>query len=168
MAILQAARATALGLPEDSAYSWGLNRSIFYAAAKRGFKGKPSIGGPRGKLSKEKELAGQPEEYFLGDEKAYLDEKSTKKEPIFEIGGEAQTPEDFGKQIVSRFGSETNFRRAWNEALKIVKSYDDNTLKSQHEFYEMVYKPRRDDLSKEWNELFAEKATTGKSKSSPR
>jgi hypothetical protein len=39
MAILQAARAEALGLPEDSAYSWGLNRAIFYAAAKRGFRG---------------------------------------------------------------------------------------------------------------------------------
>jgi len=38
MAVLQAARANVLGLPEDSAYSWGLDRAIFYAAAKRGFK----------------------------------------------------------------------------------------------------------------------------------
>ncbi|HUO43055.1 MAG TPA: hypothetical protein VMU35_08765 [Methylomirabilota bacterium] len=40
MAILQAARAKQLGLPINEAKSWGLNRAIFYAAAKRGFKGK--------------------------------------------------------------------------------------------------------------------------------
>ena len=39
MALLQAARATALGYPLDEAESFGLNRAIFYAAAKRGFKG---------------------------------------------------------------------------------------------------------------------------------
>jgi hypothetical protein len=39
MAMLQAARAESLGLPRDSAYSWGLNRAIFYAAAKSGFRG---------------------------------------------------------------------------------------------------------------------------------
>ncbi|MBC7189152.1 hypothetical protein H5U35_02900, partial [Candidatus Aerophobetes bacterium] len=38
MATLQAARAFLLGLPLESAKSWGLNRAIFYAAAKRGFK----------------------------------------------------------------------------------------------------------------------------------
>src|SRR5579875_2525433 len=44
MSILQAARAEALGLPHDSALSWGLNRAIFYAAAKRGFKGALGVG----------------------------------------------------------------------------------------------------------------------------
>ena len=38
MAILQAARAMELGFSETRAKSWGLNRAIFYAAAKRGFK----------------------------------------------------------------------------------------------------------------------------------
>ena len=38
MATLQAARAKILGLPLASAKSWGLNRAIYYAAAKRGFK----------------------------------------------------------------------------------------------------------------------------------
>ena len=39
MALLQAARAKVLGYPLDEAQSFGLNRAIFYAAAKRGFKG---------------------------------------------------------------------------------------------------------------------------------
>ena len=38
MATLQAARAFTLGLPLESAKSFGLNRAIFYAAAKRGFR----------------------------------------------------------------------------------------------------------------------------------
>lgn len=40
MATLQAARAYVLGMRVASAKSFGLNRAIFYAAAKRGFKGK--------------------------------------------------------------------------------------------------------------------------------
>jgi len=36
IATLQAARAFVLGFPIESAKSWGLNRAIFYAAAKKG------------------------------------------------------------------------------------------------------------------------------------
>ena len=46
MALLQAARAKVLGHPLDEAQSFGLNRAIFYAAAKRGFKGGPSAKRP--------------------------------------------------------------------------------------------------------------------------
>lgn len=38
MATLQAARAYVLGKPIETAKSFGLNRAIFYAAAKKGFK----------------------------------------------------------------------------------------------------------------------------------
>ena len=38
MALLQATRAKVLGYPLDEAESFGLNRAIFYPAAKRGFK----------------------------------------------------------------------------------------------------------------------------------
>jgi hypothetical protein len=162
MAVLQAARANSLGLPLASAYSWGLNRAIFYAAAKRGFRGggettaRPSgKKGATGETRLEGEAEKKEEEFFLGDEKAYLDLKSSRKDvPLFEIGSEAQTENDFEKQIVSRFGDKTNFREAWSEALKIVRSFDENTLKSQHEFFEQVYKPKRDALSKKWTEEF--------------
>jgi hypothetical protein len=158
MAVLQAARAKTLGLPDDSAYSWGLNRAIFYAAAKRGFRG----GSTRG----EKSVAGQqkaggekvePDEFYLGDEKAFVGPSSKKSEPVFEIGSEPQTAKDFEKQVASRFG--TGFNEAWSEALDIVKKYDPDTLKSQHDFFEQVYKPRRDVPSKKWTEEF-----TGKKK----
>lgn len=86
-----------------------------------------------------------------------MDKKSSKKdEPIFEIGNEAQTVDDFQRQIATRFGTRSNFKKAWAEALKIVRSFDEATLKSQHEFYEIVYRPRRDPLSRKWTEEFAE------------
>lgn len=160
MAVLQAARAKTLGLPEDSAYSWGLNRAVFYAAAKRGFKGGGTGRGKPGEKSEKVEK--EPGEYFLGDEKAFVDrESSTKSEPVFEIGDELQTAKDFERQIASRFGD--GFSEAWNEALDIMKKYGPDTLKSQHEFFEQVYKPRRDVLSKKWTDEYTEKKKSSNS-----
>jgi hypothetical protein len=82
---------------------------------------------------------------------------STGDAPVFEIGSEAQTSKDFERQIVSRFGEESNFEQAWREALGIMKKYGDDTLRSQSEFFEQVYKPRRDALSKKWTEEFTKK-----------
>lgn len=148
MAMLQAARARKLGLEESSAYSWGLNRAIFYAAAKQGFRGSPGKGG-------EGEPTHGPssdEAYHLGDDMAYRDPSSPKL--AFTIGGETQTEEDFRRQIAARFGSEPNFRRAWAEAMKIVGEFDDGTLKSQRRFYSDVYRPRRDELASEWTDRY--------------
>ncbi len=156
MSILQAARAEVLGLPYDSALSWGLNRAIFFAAAKRGFKagaGK-AAGGARRKVAREKERAEEREgegQYTLGDELAFTSEDHDKL--LFTIGGKTQTPEDFQRQVQSRFHSEVLFKKAWNEAVKIVKTYDETTLKSGSEFFQEVYKPRRDSLSEKWNEM---------------
>jgi hypothetical protein len=158
MATLQAARAVKLGLPEDSAYSWGLNRAIFYAAAKRGFVG--GTGSSEGKRTRENQASKQSEkgEFHLGTEKAFIDEESSKANtPYFTIGGSVQTPKDFERQVIERFGGRENFEKAWEEAMKIVGKYDRATLESQQEFYERVYKPRRDSLSKDWTEKFANK-----------
>jgi dsDNA-specific endonuclease/ATPase MutS2 len=145
MATLQAARAHELGLPLDSALSWGLNRAIFYAAAKRGFKGqKKGIVGAVGKTRRK-----EPGVYFLGDEMAYKVEKNRKL--YFTIGGKVQTREDFEKQIESRF--QGHFKEAWEEALKIVRQFDKQTLLSGTEFFNAVYRPRRDELADKWTEL---------------
>ncbi|MGA7862130.1 MAG: hypothetical protein WCB19_09810 [Thermoplasmata archaeon] len=158
MAMLQAARAQTLGLKQESAYSWGLNRAIFYAAAKRGFRGTPSTleGAPKGE--------GQPlppratrEPYYLGDEEAYRDPKS--ETLLFTIGDKDQTGADFQKQIASRFETKGNFRAAWDEAVRVVKSYDRATLESRQHFFHDVYKPRRDELSEIWSREYAPSAT---------
>lgn len=154
MAILQAARAFVLGLPVESAKSFGLNRAIFYAAAKRGFKGAPK-GAPKEFRVKQVPVSEKEAEklkksfkiYNLGDEIAYSVE--LKGRQYFVIGNEVQTEEDFAKQIESRFGN--RFKEAWEEAIKTCKVYDRGVLLSQRYFYETVYKPRRDELAKKWS-----------------
>lgn len=161
MATLQAARAYALGYPLDEAKSFGLNRAIFYAAAKRGFKTprvRIGIKLPKWKLIRkfsEKEIEEMEKNFSierLGDEMTYCTKIGGKR--YFIIGDEIQTPEDFEKQIESRFKGK--FDKAWQEALDIVKSYDKGVLLSQRYFYEVVYKPRRDELAEKWSKMVKE------------
>lgn len=142
MATLQAARAQLLGLPLASAKSWGLNRAIYIAAAKRGFKSGKS--GP----TKPKKYAATFAEYRLGEDKAYR--VNAGGELLFTIGGEIQTPEDFTRQVVQRFAG--TFRDAWNEAVDIVRRYDRAVLEHPDDFFSQVYRPRRDELAKKWNQ----------------
>ncbi|MGD8978909.1 MAG: hypothetical protein PVH23_02425 [candidate division WOR-3 bacterium] len=161
MATLQAARAYVLGLPVASAKSFGLNRAIFYAAAKRGFKGKGGVKPPAQFKSKAKEYSNreikQMQKSFsmtsIGDEAAYNVEIEGKK--FFVMGNEVQSPDDFAKQIAKRFGKD--FGKAWKEAVKICKEYDKGVLLSQRYFYETIYKPRRDELAKKWTEKYGGK-----------
>ncbi|MDZ7374192.1 MAG: hypothetical protein ONB23_09505 [candidate division KSB1 bacterium] len=161
MATLQAARAYVLGHPLESAKSFGLNRAIFYAAAKRGFKAKPPLKPtlPKEFLIEKKPVPAERLEKFretfqvfhLGDEMAYAVEVDGQR--FFVIGNEVQTPEEFDKQIVQRFAG--HFDEAWEEAIRLCQSVDRGVLLSQRYFYESVYKPRRDELARKWSELAA-------------
>jgi hypothetical protein len=144
MATLQAARAKQLGLPLAAAKSWGLNRAIYYAAAKRGFKGGA---GP----AKPKKFTASFGEFFLGSDKAYKVTAAGKM--LFTIGGEIQRPEDFRRQIVQRF--EGTFPEAWKEAGRIMQGYPTAVLESAEQFYLQVYRPRRDVLAGKWTERAA-------------
>jgi len=160
MATLQAARAYLLGKPLETAKSFGLNRAIFYAAAKKGFKHVKGAKPPSQIILAKKPL---PEEKLqkiqesfrveeIGDEMAYAVELDGKT--YYTIGNEIQTEKDFQKQVESRF--EGKFDEAWKEALDILKDYDQGVLLSQRYFYEVIYKPRRDELAKKWSEKFLE------------
>jgi len=144
MATLQAARAVELGLPEESAKSWGLNRAIFYAAAKRGFKGTREAGRP-GHGVREK----APGEYFVGSEKGFVSQGDPT--PLFTIGGKVQTEQDFERQIASRFNG--RFEAAWNEALDYVRHFDRQTLISGEEFFREVYRIKRDAYAAKWTAM---------------
>lgn len=148
MATLQAARVRRLGFSEASAYSWGLNRAIFYAAAKRGFGGMT-----RGTGGSEA-TSGTPGDnlYSIGDDQAYRDPKAS--ELLFTIGGETQTEGAFRRQVAARFGNEQNFGRAWKDAMDTVAAFDEEVLRSGRLFYSEVYKPRRDALVAKWSEEF--------------
>jgi hypothetical protein len=147
MAVLQAARAQYLGLPRDSAYSWGLNRAIFYAAAKRGFRGGNAPSGDASSATTDRTSRREP--FRLGNEEAFRDPKSDP--PLFTIGDSDQTVADFQRQIAARFGTDAHFQKAWEEAMRIVATYDRPTLESRRGFFDEVYKPRRDVLSEKWS-----------------
>lgn len=150
MATLQAARAKQLGLPVTLAKSWGLNRAIFYAAAKRGFKEK-KVPHRLPEEIKKKPVVKKRETYFLGDDMAYTSKKGRRF--YFTIGGELQTENDFKRQIESRFGE--TFSEAWKESVGIVKQYPREVLLSQNGFFQEIYRPRRDELAAKWTEMSA-------------
>ncbi len=145
MTLLQAARAYVLGLPIESAYSWGLDRAIFIAAAKRGFKG--GAGAGKGS-SKGGGTSKDSNTYYLGDDMAYKTVKNGVL--LFTIGGKVQTKDEFDKRVKSRFGD--NFSSAWKDALTYVKGFDKETLLSSGEFFRTVYRPVRDELAEKWTE----------------
>jgi len=144
MGLLQAARAYALGLPLESAYSWGLNRATFIAAAKRGFKGGSSA---RAGGSREGRTSKRGDTYYLGDDAAFMTEQNGVM--LFTFGGKVQTKEEFDKRVAARFGG--TFPTAWKEALAYVRGFDRETLLSADEFYGSVYKPVRDEWADRWS-----------------
>jgi len=149
MAILQAARAYKLGLELHSAKSWGLNRAIFYAAAKRGFKGQKPAKRSRSAI-KEHPITETPEAYHLGSEMAF---KAPQEDGLlyFTIGEQVQTEAEFTRQIESRF--QGSFDQAWDEALDYIRTFDESTLLSQSGFFNSVYKPKRDELATKWSKI---------------
>ena len=146
--MLQAARAFELDLPLESAHSWGLNRAIFYAAAKRGFKGGGSGSGGGGRPGAHETKA---DEFRLGDDLAFKEPGSSDASPVFSFGGEAQTEERFQKQVQSRFSG--SFKDAWEDALDYVRHFPRETLESQNGFYSDVYRPKRDEFATKWTEM---------------
>lgn len=148
MAVLQAARAHKLGMPIEMAKSWGLNRAIFYAAAKRGYI-KPGAKPGKRIPSKGKKSEKRPEMYMLGDDGAY--QTRVKGKTYFVIHDQVQTEENFQRQIEARLGEK--FQQAWKEAIGIVSQYDNEIMKSQTAFFDEVYKPRRDELAEKWSEM---------------
>jgi hypothetical protein len=149
MAVLQAARARALGLSAPEAKSWGLNRALFYAAAKRGWQEAKARGSRRPVITEfESSRAHHDPTYTLGGEKAFR----ARKYPSglrFKFGDEVQEPQDFDHQIKRRFGAD--WEAAWKEAVAIIKAADRRDLDIQSRFFNRVYKPRRDELAEKWS-----------------
>jgi hypothetical protein len=148
MATLQAARARYFGLDSDEAKSWGLNRALFYAAAKSRWADAKAIGARRPVIP-EFEQARQHHdlEYQLGGEKAFVC-RGPRYGLRFRFGEKTQFPRDFDHQIKNRF---ENWPEAWAEAVEIIKSADPRDLQSQSRFFNKIYKPRRDLLAERWS-----------------
>lgn len=142
MALMQAARYYILRGDIEQAKSFGLNRAIFYAwAKKRGADYRRLVSRPL-LLREERKKISEVEE-VVGDEVVYRAPGGW-----FTIGGQEQTPRDFDRQVVHRFGSEEIFQKYWEAAVRYLQRFSVETIKSQKEFYEKIYVPIRDNIDK--------------------
>jgi hypothetical protein len=150
MAVLQAARAVALGLSEDEAKSWGLNRALFYAAAKRGWENARAVGARRPVLS-EWLVAKRHHDpaYVLGGEKAFR-ARDLRKGLRFKFGDEIQQPAQFDERVIERFD---DWDTVWAEAMAIIAGAPRRDLDIQSRFFNNIYKPRRDTLARRWSRM---------------
>ncbi|PNV77626.1 MAG: hypothetical protein C0200_05210 [Thermoproteota archaeon] len=138
MALLQAARYYLLKGDVEKAKSFGLNRAIFYAWAKR--SGKPLPHRRRTAGASAPSIPSHAREIeALGNENAYVNE-----EGFFVIGSEVQRPEDYDREVVKRIEDFIPYDEAWNAAISYLKSFPRDVLLDQRKFYEKVYLPIRD------------------------
>ncbi len=137
MALLQAARYYLLKEDLNKAKSFGLNRAIFYAWAKRS-GGKPRRRYAAGAAAPSMPAPSRSMEK-IGNEAAYVTESG-----LFTIGDEVQRPEDYDREIVQRIEPFVPYEEAWKAALNYLKTFPKEILLDQRQFYEKVYLPVRD------------------------
>jgi hypothetical protein len=140
MALLQAARYFILTGEEEKAKSFGLNRAIFYAWAKRRGVARPP---PRRTVPSGQEVARERREgktlVYIGNEGAY-----TSGEGWYIIGEESQLPQDYDRQIASKIDPILPYERAWSSSLEYLRGFSRSDLLDQSKFFNEVYRPVRD------------------------
>ncbi len=142
MALLQAARYYLLTKDLEKAKSFGLNRAIFYAWAKR--KGIGRVPSRKKKEIVEKgEVTKEVREgktlVYLGNEGAFVS-----KEGWFTIGNTLQTPNDYSREIEHKISLVIPYSTAWEAAINYLKKFPKEVLLSQSKFFSKAYKPIRD------------------------
>jgi hypothetical protein len=145
MALLQAARYFILTGEEEKAKSFGLNRAIFYAWAKRRGAARPP---PRRTVPAGQEVTRERREgkklVYIGNEGAY-----TSEDGWYIIGEESQLPQDYDRQIVSKIDPILPYERAWDSALKYLRDFPRGDLLNQSKFFSEIYRPVRDKFLEE-------------------
>jgi len=138
MGLLQAARYYLLKRDIERAKSFGLNRAIFYAWAKRYARDRLSRGGKRVGVAAGETADLRAER--IGNETAYLSPNGW-----FTIGGTEQSARDYDQQIAKRIESAAiRYEDAWAAAIRYLKSFPKETLIDQQKFYKEAYRPVRD------------------------
>lgn len=138
MGLLQAARYYLLTGDLEKAKSFGLNRAIFYAWAKRYAKEVVSKRGARTTKAAD-EVKREERSVQVGDEVAFISDRGW-----FIIGDQEQKPEDYDRQIVHHIDSVVPYEKVWQAALEYLKSFKREVLFDQQRFFKEVYEPVRD------------------------
>jgi hypothetical protein len=142
MALLQAARYYALTGDLEKAKSFGLNRAIFYAWAKHyGPSARPQKGGQG--LKPRRPPSGGKTSELVGSE-VFGETVYTTRDGWFAMGGVAQKPSDYDRQVARALEAAIPYDEAWRRALEYVQSFPKNVLEDPQEFYKKVYEPVRD------------------------
>lgn len=137
MALLQAARYYLIKGDLERAKSFGLNRAIFYAWAKRS-RGRVSVKRASGASAPSIPIRAREVEY-LGDEGAYVNDQG-----FFVIGDDVQRPEDYDREVAAKINRVVPYEEAWNVALNYLSSFPREVLLDQRKFFDQVYLPVRD------------------------
>lgn len=142
MALLQAARYYVLTGDLERAKSFGLNRAVFYAWAKHY--------GPSARLGRSGERP-KPRRPPSGEMESDLVETEVCGELVyatrdgwFAMGGVAQKPSDYDRQVARAIEAAVPYDEAWRKALEYVKSFPRSVLEDPQKFYKTVYEPVRD------------------------
>ena len=146
MGLLQAARYYILYGDLPKAKSFGLNRAIFYAWAKKRGSLVASRKAYRGAYRAPKVVYKDKEGRKLvnvAGEDAFVSPSG-----YFIMGDQEQRPEDFDREIAEKINAVIPFSKAWRAALNYVGSFPKQVLGNPRKFYERVYKPVRDDFLK--------------------
>ena len=145
MGLLQAARYYLLMGDPEKAKSFGLNRAIFYAWAKKHAREVAFRRALRsGRSTGIKEATGKEKAIRVGDEVAFISDRGW-----FIIGGQEQRPEDYDRQIVQRIENIIPYERAWQAALEYLERFDREVLLDQRKFFKQAYEPIRDKFVEE-------------------
>lgn len=144
MALLQAARYYRLFGDLEKAWSWGLDRAVFYAWAKHyGRERRRAVTlreleeaaarGPRGG-------GGCPE----GMVRVLGECVEVGRGGWFAFGGVEHTPGEFRRRVVEKVSKLVPWERAWRAALEYVSRFPERVLRDPRLFYKYVYEPVRD------------------------
>jgi len=139
MGLLQAVRYYLLTGDLERAKSFGLNRAIFYAWAKRHAREVASKRAAHSKAVRASAEGREGRAVQVGGETAFASERGW-----LAIGGEEQRPEDYDRQIAQHIEGVVPYERAWQAALEYLKSFDGGVLLDQQRFFKEVYEPVRD------------------------
>ncbi|MEM0217641.1 MAG: hypothetical protein QXM73_02670 [Candidatus Nezhaarchaeales archaeon] len=138
MGLLQAARYYLLTGNLEKAKSFGLNRAIFYAWAKRHAK-EVSPKRMTKIVRRTSEDTREEKAIQVGDELAFVSDRGW-----FIIGGQEQRPEDYDRQIAQNINTVVAYEKAWQAALEYLKCFKREVLLDQQKFFKEVYEPVRD------------------------
>ncbi|RJS83863.1 hypothetical protein CW706_05470 [Candidatus Bathyarchaeota archaeon] len=140
MGLLQAARYYIVKGNIEKAKSFGLNRAIFYAWAKRYARDRLTKIARRPKIKAADAQIDKPTCEQIGNEIAYLSPRGW-----FAIGRTEQLPEDYDRQIAKRIGSAAIlYKDAWEASIKYLSRFSRDILLDQQRFYKEAYVPVRD------------------------